>query len=145
MLLNRYASCHLLCPWINHSTLPFLIDPGSDSGMEIREAIPEEQDRPGLPHSHSTDHLPSFPAWVPTQLASLPTISPLQSLLHTWRHSFISKPLSRTYHVPGMVLGVGHREVKETDHVPTPQNLISWWREQTPPHTHTQKKQEQQI
>ena len=36
--------------------------------MEIREAVPEEQDRTGLPHSHSSDHLPSFLAWVPTWL-----------------------------------------------------------------------------
>lgn len=48
--------------WINGNWAPLLTGrwesgPGSNSGVEVREAIPEEQDRPGLSLPHSTNHL----------------------------------------------------------------------------------------
>lgn len=63
---GQHSRCEALpqvdVAWINGNWAPLLTgrwesSPSSNSGMEVREAIPEEQDRPGLSHPHSTNHL----------------------------------------------------------------------------------------
>lgn len=63
--------------WVSGDWVPLLAGrresgPGSDSGLEVREAVPEEQDRTGLPHPYSTDNLRHFqPGSPPHRTPSL--------------------------------------------------------------------------